>query len=88
MFNRKDSLWIKYSFNNCQLYIPEGFAHGYYVMSEIAEVYYKCSNVYYPEYEKGIIWNDANVKIKWPVKNPQLSDKDKALPCLTNLKDH
>jgi len=68
--------------------IPEGFAHGYYVLSEIAEVYYKCSNIYYPEYEKGIIWNDSNIKIKWPANNPQLSDKDNSLPSLANFNNN
>ena len=71
--------------NNYQLYIPEGFAHGYYVMSEIAQVYYKCSNIYYPEYEKGIIWNDPNIKIIWPAENPCLSQKDKAFSSLESF---
>ena len=74
--------------NNYQLYIPEGFAHGYYVLSEISKVYYKCSNIYYPEYEKGIIWNDSNIKIKWPANNPQLSDKDNSWPILSNINNN
>ena len=71
--------------NRHQLFIPEGFAHGYYVMSESAEIAYKCSEIYHPEDERGIIWNDPEIGIEWPSNSPILSDKDKALPLLKNL---
>ena len=62
--------------NKYQLYIPEGFAHGYYVMSETAEIAYKCSEIYHPEDEQGICWNDPIIGVQWPGLNPVLSDKD------------
>ena len=69
--------------NRYQLYIPEGFAHGYYVMSETAEIAYKCSEIYHPQDEQGIRWNDPELAINWPSQNPILSDKDAGLPLLT-----
>lgn len=61
------------------LFIPEGFAHGFCVLSDIAEFEYKCSDFYYPEGERGIAWNDPGIRIDWPLKDikPILSDKDK-----------
>lgn len=64
-------------FNKSQLYIPRGFAHGFVVLSDVAEVVYKVDNVYTPNYEGGLIWNDPDVGIKWPIENPILSEKDK-----------
>lgn len=58
------------------LYVPEGFAHGFCVTSAIAEMIYFCTDVYSPEHERGIIWNDPDLNIKWPVKNPKLSKRD------------
>jgi dTDP-4-dehydrorhamnose 3,5-epimerase len=83
---RKDSptfgMWVgEYlsAENKRQLWVPEGFAHGFYVISEEAEFVYKCTNYYAPEAEKSIIWNDPNLKINWPlVDTPTLSEKDKA----------
>jgi len=71
--------------NRYQLYIPEGFAHGYYVMSETAEIAYKCSDVYHPEDELGIRWNDPGIAIEWPTLNPILSNKDAILPFLADI---
>lgn len=66
------------------LYIPEGFAHGFCVLSEYADVHYKVSNEYSPEHENGIIWNDPKINILWPIKNPIISNKDNELPTLEN----
>ena len=70
--------------NSYQLYIPEGFAHGYYVISETAEIAYKCSEIYHPQDEQGIRWNDPEIAINWPSQNPILSEKDKALPMMAD----
>ena len=70
--------------NRYQLYIPEGFAHGYYVMSETAEIAYKCSEIYHPQDEQGLRWDDPGIAINWPSQNPILSDKDAGLPQLTH----
>jgi dTDP-4-dehydrorhamnose 3,5-epimerase len=71
--------------NGCQFYIPEGFAHGFCVLSETALVSYKCSDFYAPESEGGIIWSDPALNISWPVKNPLISDKDSRYPFLKDL---
>jgi dTDP-4-dehydrorhamnose 3,5-epimerase len=73
--------------NKKQFYIPEGFAHGFYVLSDTAEFQYKCSDYYNPEDEGGLIWNDPDIKIPWPlVDEPLLSDKDASLPRLHAIK--
>jgi dTDP-4-dehydrorhamnose 3,5-epimerase len=64
------------------LYIPEGFAHGYQVTSESAQVFYKCTEVYHPEAEHSLAWNDPSVGITWPIADPILSPKDSAAPYL------
>jgi dTDP-4-dehydrorhamnose 3,5-epimerase len=66
------------------LYVPADFAHGFCVLSEIAEVIYKTTNVYSAESEAGIIWNDEDLNIEWPVKEPILSERDGKLPPLRN----
>lgn len=66
--------------NRFQMWIPKGFAHGFYVVSEIAEFQYKCTDYYAPSYERGIIWNDSKLNIDWPVEkagNPLISSKDR-----------
>lgn len=72
------------------LYIPEGFAHGFLVLSDFADVIYKTTEFYYPEYDRGIIWNDETIGIKWPLEEienqqPILSEKDSRLPRLKDI---
>jgi len=62
---------------NKSLYIPEGFAHGFCSLSDNSILHYKCTNYRHPQSEKGILWNDKFLNIKWPVKNPIISKKDK-----------
>jgi dTDP-4-dehydrorhamnose 3,5-epimerase len=68
--------------NNRMLYLPPGFAHGFLTMSAGAEVLYKCTDEYAPALDRGVIWNDPDVGIAWPVREPLLSGKDAALPAL------
>jgi dTDP-4-dehydrorhamnose 3,5-epimerase len=61
--------------------VPEGFAHGFYVLSETAEFVYKCTDYYAPQHERSLLWDDPTIAVDWPLvdgKPPQLSDKDKA----------
>ncbi|EGR0800275.1 dTDP-4-dehydrorhamnose 3,5-epimerase [Vibrio alginolyticus] len=72
--------------NKHQLWIPEGFAHGFYVTSDEAEFVYKCTDYYNPSAEHSIIWNDKNIGIKWPLSQPPvLSNKDASAPLLYEL---
>jgi dTDP-4-dehydrorhamnose 3,5-epimerase len=68
--------------NRQMLYVPPGFAHGFQVLSETAEVMYKCTDEYSPPDERGIIWNDRDIKVTWPLADPVLSAKDKINPAL------
>jgi dTDP-4-dehydrorhamnose 3,5-epimerase len=68
-----------------QLYLPVGFAHGFCVTSETAEVEYKCSAPYAPQDEIAVAWNDPAVGIRWPVAEPRLSSRDAAAPRLAAL---
>lgn len=68
-----------------QLYIPEGFAHGFCVLSEIAEIEYLCSAPYDPAGERGVMWNDPDLAIAWPLEAPLLSDRDQRHPTLREL---
>lgn len=75
--------------NKKQLYIPEGFAHGFYVLSATAEFVYKCSDFYRPGDEGGLRWNDPDIGIAWPIAEgtaPILSEKDRMNPFLRELK--
>lgn len=68
------------------LYIPPGFAHGFYVLSETANVFYKCTDFYVPEHERTLMWNDEIIGIPWPLDaTPQLSEKDKKGSSLHDL---
>lgn len=73
--------------NKKMLYIPEGFAHGFSVLSDEAEVLYKASNEYAPECDAGIRWNDEELNINWQVEIPLVSEKDKILPTLSEYKN-
>ncbi len=71
--------------NKRQLWVPPGFAHGFYVMSDSADFQYKCSDIYAPEYERSLLWNDPAVGIDWPLVDgvqTQLADKDAAATIL------
>ena len=68
-----------------QIFIPEGFAHGFCVISEYAVFMYKCSNFYARECEGGILWSDPDLNIQWPVEDALVSEKDMKLPCLKDL---
>ena len=72
--------------NKRQMIVPKGFAHGFCVMSDRALFAYKCTDFYAPDAEKGILWNDPQIGIKWPVEEPLLSEKDLKLPLLKEIK--
>jgi dTDP-4-dehydrorhamnose 3,5-epimerase len=72
--------------NHRQLWIPPRYAHGFLVLSELADFEYKCTDYYHPEDEIGVIWNDPDIGIRWPLDNPTLSTKDLALPTLRDLR--
>ena len=66
--------------NNCKsLYVPEGFAHGYYCLEKENIIYYRLSDHYSPNFESGLIWNDPEIGINWPNGKKILSKKDKSL---------
>ena len=74
--------------NKRQFYVPEGFAHGFLVLSDEAVFNYKCTNLYAPEYDGGLLWNDPDVGIEWPLEGIDeiiLSEKDKKQPKLKKL---
>ncbi|MHB9138593.1 MAG: dTDP-4-dehydrorhamnose 3,5-epimerase [Victivallaceae bacterium] len=62
--------------NKRQIYVPKGFAHGFCVLSDVAEFVYKCSEYWSPKDERGIAWNDSDINVQWPVTDPVLSSKD------------
>lgn len=71
--------------NQMQLYIPPGYAHGFQVLSECADVEYKCTDYYDPGGESGLLWNDTEVGIQWPNAKPLLNEKDLELPHLADI---
>lgn len=76
--------------NKLMFYVPEGFAHGFLVISEEAVFHYKCTNLYAPDYDGGIRWDDPDIGVKWPLEGlekPLLSEKDRQLPFLKEIKD-
>ena len=70
--------------NKIGLYIPPDFAHGFCVLSDLAEVFYKCTDFYSPKHERCIRWNDPDLAIDWPIKKPSLSEKDGNAPFLND----
>jgi dTDP-4-dehydrorhamnose 3,5-epimerase len=70
-----------------QLYIPPGFAHGFCVLSERVDVEYKCTDFYDASGEIAVLWNDPEIGIQWPIKEPMLSPKDARAPRLKDLRD-
>jgi len=73
--------------NHHQLFVPKGFAHGLLVLSEFAEVEYKCSDFYHPGSELSIAWNDPEIGVAWPEAEPQLSAKDAEAKSLAEVMD-
>jgi len=71
--------------NHKQFYVPEGFAHGFCVLSEMALFSYKCTNYYNPKTEGGVLWNDPDLAIDWPMDEPALSEKDRICPRLKDI---
>ena len=68
-----------------QIYVPPGYAHGFQVLSDVADVVYLCTDYYQPGDEGGVRWDDPQLDITWPDRSPLLSDKDQALPLLCEL---
>jgi len=80
--------WVGYVLsaeNHRQLWVPPGFAHGFCVTSEHALFSYKCTDVYHPETELGVLWSDPEIAIEWPVTEPVLSEKDARYPRLSEI---
>lgn len=71
--------------NKHQMFIPKGFAHGFSVLSDEALVYYKCSDYYYPDGERGLFWDDSELGIDWKVSDPIISEKDQHQPLLNEI---
>ncbi|GHE19710.1 dTDP-4-dehydrorhamnose 3,5-epimerase [Halomonas urumqiensis] len=71
--------------NHRQLWIPPGYAHGFCVLSSEADFQYKCTDFYFPNDESGLLWNDPDVSIPWPIESPTISEKDQQLPTLRDL---
>lgn len=74
--------------NRLMLWVPPGFAHGFVALEDNTEVMYKVTDEYAPELDRGIIWNDPELTINWPVRDPILSDKDRNLPSLREAENN
>ncbi len=72
--------------NKQQVYVPPGFAHGFCVVSEMADVVYKCTSLYKPADDRGILWNDPAIGVEWPIANPIVSAKDRRAGLLADMK--
>jgi dTDP-4-dehydrorhamnose 3,5-epimerase len=72
--------------NRCLVYVPRGFAHGFLVLSDVAEVEYAVDTPYSPDHEGGVIWSDPDLAIKWPIEAPILSERDKTWPVLRDIR--
>ena len=70
-----------------QIYLPPGVLHGFLVTSEIAEFEYKCTDIFHPESDFSVAWNDPNIGIAWPIEDPILSEKDRSAPRLRDVTD-
>lgn len=68
-----------------QIYMPPGFAHGFVVLSDVADLHYKVSEMYDPTDEGGLLWNDPALAIQWPSSSPTVSDRDMKYPCLKDI---
>lgn len=73
--------------NKRQIFVPEGFAHGFCIQTETADVIYKCTDLYHPGDDYGIFWADPTIGINWPIGDPSLSNKDSKNPKLSEIPD-
>lgn len=73
--------------NHRQVFIPPGFAHGFCVLSDIADFEYKCTEFYHPEDEIGLRWDDRAIGIDWPIDDPILSERDRSFPTISEVDD-
>lgn len=73
--------------NSRQLYVPEGFAHGFCVLSQSADVIYKCTEFFDPDDQYGVLWSDPDINIEWPVSDPALSTTDARNPALSEISE-
>ena len=71
--------------NNQQLYFPEGVAHGFCALAEENEILYKCTEYYDPNDEAGVVWNDPEIGIKWPIRDPTIKESDANFPQLKDI---
>lgn len=71
--------------NKYQLFMPHGIAHGFCVLSDVADLHYKTTHFYSPDDEGGLNWQDPDISIKWPIKNPILSERDLSFPFLSEI---
>jgi dTDP-4-dehydrorhamnose 3,5-epimerase len=83
--------WVgmELSEENCRmLYVPVGFAHGFCVLSETADLFYKVTDEYARDLERGILWNDPEIGVQWPISEPVLSPRDVGLPLLRDAENN